>query len=156
MISLTIPGQNTLALEHLLLDLNGTLTVDGVLLPGVPERIALLRQRLSMRVLSADTRGDASLVASALGLPLEVVAGPDEASAKAEVARRLGAEHVAAIGNGVVDALLLSAARLGIAVIGPEGAATVTLASADVAVTRVIDALDLLLREARLVATLRR
>ena len=29
MISLTIPGQNTLALEHLLLDLNGTLTVDG-------------------------------------------------------------------------------------------------------------------------------
>ena len=121
----------------------------------MPERIALLCQRLSVRLVSADTRrclagGQRARPAARGG------DGPDEASAKAEVARRLGAEHVAAIGNGAVDASLLSAARLGIAVIGPEGAATVTLASADVAVTRVSDALDLLLSDARLVATLRR
>ncbi|NLX37671.1 MAG: ATPase P [Chloroflexi bacterium] len=156
MILVTIPGRGPWRLEHLLLDVNGTLTIDGTLLPGVTERIAALRAHLAMRLLSADTRGNAAHLAHRLELPLEVTNGRDEAAAKAAVARRLGAEQVVAIGNGAIDAPLLSVARVGIAVVGPEGASTATLRSADVVVTEVTDALDLLLYKTRLVATLRR
>ena len=35
MLTISIPGGATLDIEHLVLDYNGTLAVDGVLLPGV-------------------------------------------------------------------------------------------------------------------------
>jgi len=44
---------------------------------------------------------------------------------------------------------------LGIAVVGPEGAAGAAVGAADVVVTDIRTALDLLLRPRRLVATLR-
>jgi soluble P-type ATPase len=50
---------------------------------------------------------------------------------------------------------MLRAATLGIAVIGPEGAAGPTLVAADVVCRSVLDALDLLLDERALAATLR-
>ena len=67
----------------------------------------------------------------------------------------LGADRVVAIGNGRNDEAMLRAARLGIAVIGTEGAATATLLAADVVCTSVTDALDLLLDERAITATLR-
>ncbi len=51
---------------------------------------------------------------------------------------------------------MLAAAALGIAVPGPEGAAAVTLAAADVVAPDILVALDLLTHPQRLVATLRR
>jgi soluble P-type ATPase len=51
---------------------------------------------------------------------------------------------------------MLSAAGVGIAVLGREGLAIETLRAADLVVGRIEDALDLVLRPQRLVATLRR
>ena len=39
MVELEIPGRGTLQIEHLVCDVNGTLAVDGELLPGVVEAI---------------------------------------------------------------------------------------------------------------------
>jgi soluble P-type ATPase len=50
---------------------------------------------------------------------------------------------------------MLSVARLGIAVVGPEGAGAATLRAADVVCGSILDALGLLLNEAALVSTLR-
>lgn len=50
---------------------------------------------------------------------------------------------------------MLRAARLGIAVIGPEGAASGAIMAADLVCRSVTEALDLLLDERLLVATLR-
>jgi soluble P-type ATPase len=69
---------------------------------------------------------------------------------------KLGPSQTVAIGNGANDARMLAAAVLGIATLGPEGLATITLQAADLVVGRVEDALDLLLRPQRLIATLRR
>ena len=45
MIEVSLPGrQTTLQLKNLLLDLNGTLTVDGKLISGVKERVELLKE----------------------------------------------------------------------------------------------------------------
>ena len=51
---------------------------------------------------------------------------------------------------------MLEEAAVGIVVIGAEGAAAHTVQAADLVVTSPLDALDLLLRPARLVAGLRR
>jgi len=67
----------------------------------------------------------------------------------------LGAEHCAAIGNGANDAAMLKAACIGIAVLGGEGVATSALRAADVLCGSMGEALDLLIHEAGLAATLR-
>lgn len=155
MIAVDIPGHGPLRLEYLLLDVNGTLTCDGVLLPGVAELLRQLRCLLDVQLVTADTRGTAGRLASMLGVSVTVVPAGEEAISKAEVARRLGVDRVAAIGNGAVDAALLAKVALGIVVVGPEGAAVSALLAGDVVVNSVDAALGLLLDERRLIATLR-
>ena len=57
MIEISIPGRGTLQLEHLVSDVNGTLAVDGVLIDGLAQRIASIRDRLTVHLLTADTHG---------------------------------------------------------------------------------------------------
>lgn len=47
MITIEIPGRKPLHIAHVVLDYNGTIAVDGILLEGVGERIARL-QNLSV------------------------------------------------------------------------------------------------------------
>lgn len=147
-----IPGDGPLVLEHLVLDLNGTLTDRGELIPGVAERLAALAADLEIRVATADTFGVGTAIGARLGMIVESV---HDATDKERLVRALGADRTAAIGNGRNDVAMLAAARLGIAVIGPEGAAGAAIVAADVVCTRITDALDLLLDERVLRATLR-
>jgi hypothetical protein len=50
-----VPGRALVRLEHLLVDVNGTLSKRGNLVPGVIERMAAARQVLDVRLISADT-----------------------------------------------------------------------------------------------------
>jgi soluble P-type ATPase len=156
MIHLDIPGRRPCTFEHLTLDLNGTLALDGDLLPGVASRLATLSAHLTIYLLTADTGGNAVEIGDRLGISLALIEPGDEARQKQAFVERLGAAHVVAIGNGANDAGMLSAAALGIAVLGPEGLAPETMCAADVMVNRIEDGLDLLLHPRRLVATLRR
>ena len=56
-VRVPIPGRDELRLEHLMLDVNGTLTNRGVLIDGVEERLDRLRGTLDIRLVSADTFG---------------------------------------------------------------------------------------------------
>jgi soluble P-type ATPase len=78
-----------------------------------------------------------------------------QAESKRVFVQKLGSEHVVAIGNGRNDRMMLDEAALGIAVCGAEGLAAEALQASKVVVRDVVDALDLLLRPKRLVATLR-
>ena len=155
MIHLDIPGRGILELEDLVLDLNGTIALDGEVLAGVPERLAALSESLTVHLVTADTQGQAAVIAEQLGVKLVLVSPGDEAEQKRSLVERLGAERVVAIGNGANDAGMLQAAALGIAVLGPEGLAGEAWQAADV-VAGIHQALDLLLHPRRLVATLRR
>jgi soluble P-type ATPase len=55
MIELNIPGRGILQIEHLVSDVNGTLAVDGQLLQGISCRMTILRDRLQVHLLTADT-----------------------------------------------------------------------------------------------------
>jgi P-type E1-E2 ATPase len=148
-----IPGHGLLELEHLLLDVNGTLTSRGQLIDGVAERLAALRGVLVLHLLSADTFGALAEVAERLGVEATVVR---DGQAKLSALLELGPARCAAIGNGANDAPMLEAAAVGVAVVGPEGASAAVLRAADVVCASILDALDLLLEERVLVATMRR
>jgi P-type E1-E2 ATPase len=156
MIRLDIPGREILELEHLVLDLNGTIALDGEVLAGVPERLAALSESLVVHLVTADTRGQAAAIAGQLKVRLVLVTPGDEAEQKRALVERLGAKRAVAIGNGANDAEMLQAAALGIAVLGPEGLAGEALRAADVVMVSIHEALDLLLHPRRLAATLRR
>lgn len=156
MITINIPGRGTLELTDLVLDLNGTIALDGQVLPGVAERLSALSNDLTLHLVTADTQGQAAQSAERLGLHLFRIVPGDEAGQKLGLVAQLGPAQTVAIGNGANDARMLAAAGLGIAVLGPEGLATAALQAAEVVVGRIEDALDLLLRPQRLIATLRR
>jgi soluble P-type ATPase len=157
MLEVEIPGWQRLRLGELVLDVNGTLTCDGVLLPGIRKRVATVQSILEVRLLSADTFGRLDSIAAELGVAGQrLVRGQPEAPQKARFVRDLGAERVVAIGNGVNDVAMLKEAALGIAVLGPEGLGVPALLAADVLVASIDDALELLLNPKRLIATLRR
>jgi P-type E1-E2 ATPase len=155
-IELNIPGRGTLQVQHLVLDVNGTLAVDGLLLEGVARRLAALRDRLQIHLLTADTHGRQAEIDRQLNLQAVRLQPGDEAAQKADYLRRLGADRAAAIGQGANDAGMLEAAGLGICVLSAEGAAVSSLLAADLVVPDILTALDLFEKPVRIVASLRR
>lgn len=156
MLDIAIPGDATLTLEHLVLDFNGTLAIDGALVPGVADALRHLANRLDIHVVTADTFGTARQALAGLPVRLVVLAPGHQAEAKRGHVEQLGADRCVAIGNGHNDRLLLEAAALGIVVVQLEGAAVPTLLAADVSAPDIVGALGLLLHPSRLIATLRR
>jgi len=155
MLILKVPGWKELKLEHLFLDYNGTLALDGGVLDGVRERLRSLASSTSIHVLTADTFGSVGAELDGLDLDVVIVPASRQAEAKAERLRELGADISVAIGNGRNDARMLRDAALGIAVLQTEGACAQTLTAADVVCASIQDALDLLLHPLRLAATMR-
>ncbi len=155
MLEIYIPSRGLLRLEHLVLDVNGTIALDGQLVPAAYERLERLCEKLDLWLVSADTQGTLAQLAADLKAQTRLLQPSAEATQKAALVGELGAERVVAIGNGANDAAMLQQAALGIAVMGNEGLAAACLTAADVAVPSIESALDLLLYPRRLVATLR-
>lgn len=149
-LRLQIPGRGPREVHDLVCDFNGTLALDGALIPGVADRLRLLARRLDITVLTSDTFGTAAQALAGLPVTLEKArTGADKAQ---WLSGRFG---VVAVGNGHNDIAMMFHADLTIAVLGPEGAAPDLLRHAHVTVRDINDALDLLLKPDRLVATLR-
>lgn len=156
MFEINIPSRGVLRLQYLVLDLNGTIALDGKLLPGVSRRLEKLNTMLETWLVTADTQGTLSELAAGLKVKTKRLGSGDEAEQKQAFIEKLGAEGVVAFGNGANDALMLRRASLGIAVMGHEGLAADCLAASDLIVPSIESALDLLLFPRRLLATLRK
>lgn len=156
MIELNIPGRGLIQLQHLVCDVNGTLAVDGVLLDGVKQRLSNLRDRLTLHLLTADTHGKQDLIDQQLGLKAVRLQPGNEAQQKENYVTQLGAGTTVAIGQGANDAGMMRSAALGICVLSPEGFAAETLLQADLVARDIFEALELLEKPLRIVATLRR
>jgi P-type E1-E2 ATPase len=152
-IRVEIPGRKGYRITHVVFDFNGTLAADGRLIPGVAPRIRRLARTVEVVVMTSDTYGTARRALAGLPLTLGIVCGGRD---KRRLVESLGAAETAVVGNGANDLPMFRAAALGIAVLGPEGLAAELLPAATIAVREINDALDLLLRPQRLMATLRR
>ena len=155
MLRLDIPGYGLLRIEHLVLDYNGTLALDGRMLPGVRPRLRRLARLLEVHVVTADTFGTVRRALRGLPCRIAVLGARRQDRAKRDYVRGLGAGRTACIGNGRNDRLMLRAARLGIAVVQAEGAATEAIMASNLVSPTIADALDLLVHPLRLTAALR-
>ena len=154
-MTIDIPGKKLFTISNLVLDYNGTLAIDGNLIPGVEERLNLLAEKLAIYVVTADTFGKAAENLQNVNCKLTVLGKGNQQQQKADFIKTLGESHVVAIGNGLNDALMLETAALGMVVVQQEGAAVKTVQKADIVFNNINDALNLLLNPLRLKATLR-
>jgi len=155
MITVDVPGYRKLELNHIVLDYNGTLAVDGNLVEGAGSLLIKLSREIDIHVITADTFGKVKQGMAAVPCTVSVLPPGSQDQAKLDYIVELGAARTVCMGNGRNDRLMLEAAGLGVAVILEEGAAAQTLMAADVVCKSICDALGLLLEPLRLTATLR-
>ncbi|XHH08510.1 MAG: HAD family hydrolase [Candidatus Bathyarchaeia archaeon] len=154
MLEQDIPGFGKVKLEYLITDYTGTLTLDGVLILGVKEKLDAVSKVLEVIVLTADAMGTAQKQLSGLPCKIQMVTGTNLDQQKEDYVKELGSEKVVAFGNGVNDSKMLKISKLGVAVIGNEGCAVSALTAANVCVNNILEAFDLLLYPKRLKSTL--
>lgn len=149
-----IPGYGELEINTIVLDLNGTLAIDGKLIKGVRDRInALQGQGMQLLLFSGDTNGNAAKIAKKLNVEVKITS---DALSKAREAKKLNLDTTAAIGNGAIDLEIFKSVRLSILTLQQEGVKTETLLASDIVVFSINDALDLFLKPNRLRSTLRK
>ncbi len=157
MIVFQIPGMGEIEIRNVVFDLNGTLSMNGNIALEVQEKIRQLSRKVKMFIMSSDTRGNLEELAEMLGVDwrrVEMSSSP-ESVAKERFVEELGSENTIAVGNGKNDELMLKRAKLGIAVLGEEGACSSAILNADIIVVNPLHALELILDPQRIVATLR-
>ena len=150
-----IPGWGSLDIENIVIDLNGTVATDGRVPLEVKEKINSLSGQAKIYFLTADTQGTADREISGMNAELIKIPGEDSKQGKLDFLKTLDLEVTVAIGNGSNDQLILKEVALGIAVLGDEGVSISAIKSADMVVKNIQNALDLLLKPKRLIATLR-
>jgi soluble P-type ATPase len=108
MLHVHIPDAEDLRLEHLVMDVNGTLSDRGALIDGVAEPLRRLAADLALLVLSADMFGTAEALAAGLRAELgRVHTGADK---RAHYIEYRGARRCVAVGNGANDVAMFRAA----------------------------------------------
>ncbi len=149
----SIPGQGELEINTIILDLNGTLSVGGVVPEGVKERLGKLKA-MGFKVLffTGNTRDDADELAANLGIEWKLA---KNAQGKRDLAMELDPQTCASIGNGLIDLKLMETVKLSIVTLQAEGVHVQTLLACDIVIPSINDALDLFIDSQRLVATLR-
>jgi soluble P-type ATPase len=155
MISINIPGAGEKEIHHLVFDYNGTIAIDGILIPGVKEALQSLSDRVACHVITADTFGFVTQQVSDIDCDVVIISPGDQARQKQQFIAALGADHTLCAGNGVNDVLMLKQAAIGIAVLQEEGLAAGALAAADLVVKDILDVFALLDTRERIMATLR-
>lgn len=148
-----IAGQQPIEIKTIILDLNGTLSVAGVVVAGVKERLDQLKSMgFKMLFFTGNTRNDAADLAAVLGIDWKLAKSADD---KRNLALELEPDSCASIGNGLIDLELMKVVKLRIVTLQAEGVHTQTLLNSDIIIPNINDALDLFIDEQRLIATLR-
>ncbi len=151
-----IPHYKTIDIKEVVLDYNGTIAKDGILLSEIKSLLSDLCKQYRVHVITADTFGTVQAQLKGTGVTVKVLESADHTQEKADFIDALGAENCVAAGNGYNDKKMLKQAALGIVLVGEEGCSLETMMSSDIVCKEITDALSLLLHPKRLIATLRR
>jgi len=155
-MQVSIPNYKTLELKHVVLDYNGTLAKDGILIEDAKVLLQELSLKYSVHVITADTFGSVHKQVESFDLKVKVLSSDNHTQEKAQYIEQLGWVHCAAVGNGNNDASMIEKAAVGIALLGDEGCAQATLMKSDLVCKNIVDALTLFVKPKRLIATLRK
>ena len=150
-----IPGRGKLEIKNVVFDFNGTMAVDGRLVPGTAEMINDLADRADFHVITADTFGTVEQQLAGVNCRVVKIPPDNQDQAKLDYVAKLGLDTAMCLGNGRNDKLMLKEAALGVAVLLDEGAWVETVMAADLICKSVLDALAYLSVPDRLRATAR-
>ncbi|MBW2077085.1 MAG: hypothetical protein JRI71_05955 [Deltaproteobacteria bacterium] len=156
MIDIAVPGRDHYSIENLVLDLNGTIALDGKIIGGVKERLITLSKDLTIIVVTADTNKNANKLLKGLPVTVCTIEESRESEQKARLVREKGEEVTVCVGNGSNDVSMLRESVIGICIVGQEGASSEAMMAADLVVPSINDALELFLKPHRMKASLRR
>lgn len=147
-------GMGEVELTTIILDLNGTLAVKGKIVEGAESRITALKEMgFDIHLFTGDQRGNATTLASQLGIQVHTATSSEEKQALTE---KLSVNKTVAIGNARIDIGTFKPCKLRIGTIQLEGIHTDILEYIDILVPSINDALDLLIDESTFNATMRK
>ena len=148
---INIPNYKNINAKTVVFDLNGTLAIDGKINDDIKELLIKLSKIYNIVVITADTYGTLRNEFKEYNYTIEIIKNTKEKSEKAQKY-----SPYIAIGNGNNDIEMFENSELSIAIIGEEGCSGKLLLHSDIVVHNIVDAMNLLLNEKRMIATLRK
>ncbi len=148
-----VPHGETFEIDTIVLDLNGTLSVNGKIPEGVKKRIdKLIGLDFKIILFTGNKRGTADELCKDIGIEYKVTQTGKE---KEVEMLKLDTKKCAAIGNARIDIGAFKHAKLSILTLQAEGIHAKSISYVDVIVPSILDALDLFINKDSLCATLR-
>ncbi|MDO5707358.1 MAG: HAD hydrolase family protein [Andreesenia angusta] len=139
-----IPGFRSIHIEHLVLDYNGTLAVDGKVIDGVRDRIKKLSKEIKVHILATDTFSVANSEFEDYDVEIKIMNSDDSAIHKRKTVETLGNQNTVCIGNGFNDIEMMKVAGLSLGIVQSEGMSGKLVFYSDIIYNNIIDALDAL------------
>lgn len=154
MIEIVIPGRETLNIENIVFDYNGTVAVDGDMSREVKDNLLKLKESVNVLILTADTHGTVKEKCRELDVDVRTFPSAGAAVFKRDIAASLKG-HTLCLGNGFNDIEMFDAASLSICIMGKEGCCGKLISHSDIVVNSIEDAFELIFNIKRITATLR-
>ena len=155
MIVYDIPGRGKVEIENIILDYNGTIAVEGQLIEGVQEKLLDIKDKLKIHIVTADTYGTVEKQCEDIGINVITFPKENAGESKKLILENLGKEKTICVGNGFNDIEMFKNCKISIAIIEKEGCSGKLLLHADIVTKSIIDALNIILNENMMKATLR-
>jgi soluble P-type ATPase len=149
-----IPNSNSIEINTIILDLNGTLSINGIISAETKSLIKQLKKfNYKIVLISGDIRGNAQNIATELEIDLLLGKTSEE---KAVQMQNFDKNTTASIGNARIDIGTFKNSKLSIATLQAEGIHTQILKYVDIIVPSIENALQLFLNTKSLSGTLRK
>lgn len=149
-----IANNESIEIKTIVLDLNGTLSLNGKISSGAKERLKKLKA-LGYKIIlfTGDQRGTAKKLCDGLNIEFIIAqTGKD----KEKAILKLDPETCVSIGNSRIDIGTFKRARLSVITLQAEGIHTDVIKYADIIVPSINDAFDLFIKKDSLLATLKK
>lgn len=148
-----VPDVGEIEIKTIVLDLNGTLSVIGIIPDGVKEKLLKLKEMgIKVVLFTGDQRGTAASLCKEYGIDLVRTKNGVE---KEEEMSKYDSETTAAIGNARIDIGTFKLAKVSVATLQAEGIHANILKYVDVVVPSINAALDLFIDTDTFAATMR-
>ncbi|SCG81838.1 hypothetical protein DW1_0217 [Proteiniborus sp. DW1] len=155
MLIYNIPGRDRIEIENVVFDYNGTVAVDGKLIDDARELILKLKEYVNIYILTADTYGTVESQCKELGVKVATFPKEMASLSKKEIVEGLGPEKTICVGNGFNDIEMFKICKISVAVMENEGCSGKLLSYSDIVTKSIKDAIEIILSENRMKATLR-
>jgi P-type E1-E2 ATPase len=149
-----VPEVGEIEIKTIILDLNGTLSVNGKIPDGVKDKLKKLNE-LGVKVVlfTGDQRGTAEELCEELGMDFVRTKSGVE---KGEAMKKYDSETTAAIGNARIDIPTFKHAKVSVATLQAEGIHAEVVNNVDVVVPTINDALNFFIDPDTFSATMRK